>query len=753
MPDIPPNARCLQCNYPLHGLPDPRCPECGEPFNPADADTMNLGRVPGRIARWLLRHTGWPTLGLVIVATVALLVTSGPPRLVTPEWADTLYLLDGHWQVRSSTAPDTVYIIAVVAFSLTVICLTLRSIARISIQRRYLLRESLSFGYALRRTLLVCFIVLSAAVIFTTWPLRVCRLWVAVAPPQSSSAPPHCPINLPRDEELTALQIGVTSSLRTRHDRIATFALFLQHYPIDAINLMEQTISKETDPEFRALAIHIVSITHQKQLAPLFERLLSDASPVVRAAAADGIDILRGPGLDQANFPWSVGHVEIIADPPVIADNLFPNKSLLSPVVFNDSCRSILEKMMTGGVTSDEREAAARALVNWPPPTYDLRVAEWGIWIADSGANLELTKTILDEIPPFVHRIGDTFDSFAGRYPFYAGKVTKPIIHLTVDRPLALNVEVYIDEGRPWFAYPKPDDLTLSRRERGVRRQRVPIGPSPNTAELRRSLMKELDPPDSPALPDLREGYPWLGPRHRYKFNVPNYGPNKPDASSLGLLWQSLIVLPSPANWMQPPSVSNDPKFKWWSDLRNVPSSFTSSRGESERFIYYDGPTHAKPPLAATLKDNGLHFQLVPHSSLSSKAETYDPEDEVTPLRQARSPARDRREAFFIRVADGKARAMRFALSDDAITQTLPAHLPIDYAAVISQFKKLLTDYGLTAEESDGLIAAWRVQLFQTNGQRLLLRLSAQDYDTLCPISIKPPPTTLVRLGFVLTEF
>ncbi len=29
------SARCPRCAYPLHGLPEPRCPECGTPFDPA----------------------------------------------------------------------------------------------------------------------------------------------------------------------------------------------------------------------------------------------------------------------------------------------------------------------------------------------------------------------------------------------------------------------------------------------------------------------------------------------------------------------------------------------------------------------------------------------------------------------------------------------------------------------------------------------------------------------------------------------
>lgn len=42
----PPGGRfCLQCTYPLHGITEPRCPECGRSFDPADRSTY--ARRPG----------------------------------------------------------------------------------------------------------------------------------------------------------------------------------------------------------------------------------------------------------------------------------------------------------------------------------------------------------------------------------------------------------------------------------------------------------------------------------------------------------------------------------------------------------------------------------------------------------------------------------------------------------------------------------------------------------------------------------
>jgi len=83
-------------------------------------------------------------------------------------------------------------------------------------------------------------------------------------------------------------------------------------------------------------------------------------------------------------------------------------------------------------------------------------VAEWGVWINSKGS-LELKKRIIDEIPGFVHRSvidPQILSSFEVNVP-----ATKPIIHLTANMPLAVDLEVGINLGQPYFVYPKPDRL------------------------------------------------------------------------------------------------------------------------------------------------------------------------------------------------------------------------------------------------------------------------------------------------------
>lgn len=78
LPDDSP-ARCRACGYALRGLTEPRCPECGRAFDPADSRTVYLGRVPGWFARLLLRPPGWPLQScLTLLALLALFSVSTP---------------------------------------------------------------------------------------------------------------------------------------------------------------------------------------------------------------------------------------------------------------------------------------------------------------------------------------------------------------------------------------------------------------------------------------------------------------------------------------------------------------------------------------------------------------------------------------------------------------------------------------------------------------------------------------------------
>jgi hypothetical protein len=61
--DSAPEKRCLNCRYILEHLPEPRCPECGQAFDPSNPDTY-----------WSLEYRAarpWRALAWTLVAIVA----------------------------------------------------------------------------------------------------------------------------------------------------------------------------------------------------------------------------------------------------------------------------------------------------------------------------------------------------------------------------------------------------------------------------------------------------------------------------------------------------------------------------------------------------------------------------------------------------------------------------------------------------------------------------------------------------------
>jgi len=60
-------VRCLSCQYPLHHLTAPRCPECGQAFDPNDRTTFDDDLT----RRFLPRHDILSRLLISLVAAIA----------------------------------------------------------------------------------------------------------------------------------------------------------------------------------------------------------------------------------------------------------------------------------------------------------------------------------------------------------------------------------------------------------------------------------------------------------------------------------------------------------------------------------------------------------------------------------------------------------------------------------------------------------------------------------------------------------
>jgi hypothetical protein len=262
--------------------------------------------------------------------------------------------------------------------------------------------------------------------------------------------------------------------------------------------------------------------------------------------------------------------------------------------------------------------------------------------------------------------------------------------------------------------------------------------------------------------------------------NVRSYGGGgASEILAAGVVWQNVIVTPEKQTWTKLAKIPVGSRFAWWERLRKVPSCWVSNRGESERFLYYDGPTDADSPVRATLKGNVLSFT----------SETIDYEtNQWTTTAVGRQQSQGvfspgiKRTSLFVEVTGQRVTGQRVTgkrvtgkrvtgkrvtgkrVTGKRVTGQLmrladgPQDVDLQPAAKIEGsdidvvLLNICVNYGLTKEEAIGMIDVWRPQFFETDGRRLLTIMDKQDYDQLCPLHMRPEPTELVRLGIVLTE-
>ena len=748
MPQTTPTF-CLACGYPLSYLPENRCPECGRPFNPTDPRTMSLAKPLKPWQRRLLKPTSWPTVTFAILAAILMAWLSGWPTLepvrpyvLSQEVIGIPRLLRLHQlKARLLHPGDILFFTSFLLLGIFLLLFVPRQLARLLVPRPAFRTVNAGPRRRYRYIAILLALTVFATCLIFSWQKRIGRRWV-----DSMYGPP---VELSPEE--SGKVIGAVISDFPRPGRRAQIlSVLVGEAKQDALPGLLRAADGESDPLVLAQELHVISLFRNPQTASLFTRYLTDTRAEVRAAAADGIGILHHPTYDIPfrDRGYSGQWIAIDGNPTInLANNsndIVVNRHLNDPpVAIDPSVQTALLHMMTDGPTAQERETAARAIVIWPPDNYKLRVAEWGVWI-DLGGHLSLAKSLVSETPPFVHRTGNPDGGFDSLIDF-PRVVFKPIIHLTANSPLAVDLEVRISQGRPWFAFPLPDDFSFDLHS-GAGRPVVEIGGGAASP----ADFDDFSNPHIASLPNPRYGYPWISPHHRSRYV--NWGPGNIGILDLGLQWQSVIVCPQRPGWMSPPAVPNDPRFAWWSALRNVPSSWVSSRGESDRFIFYDGPTRAPEPIQVVLNSSSKALQfsgLTPQPPLKNVPPNPSGFNPIIPPATLPFPER---EGLYVEFRNGHLQG-QYVEVEPGKSAPLAPDLPLNGSVVIDELRRLLTSYGLTIPESDGLIAAWTPQFFKSEGRRFILRMSPDDYARQCPISVRPTPTEVARLGLILTEF
>lgn len=535
-----------------------------------------------------------------------------------------------------------------------------------------------------------------------------------------------CQTDIPPDKQRQLLMKSLRW-LPTSERRNCVLKIIAEQFPDEAHDLFIQ-ISQRTDHELlKRNAILLSSIFRMEEDITYYESFLDNENRLVRSAAIDAIGVVHHPtfpmpaGFDDTNVFVAFEskpriNLRLLVDQYVQTEQGWrkgaiawkdPSKRKLRPAT-----KQKIQDLLLNDPDSEVRSAAARAARNWNPSDCKLRVAEWGVWI-NEGESLTLAQSIIDEIPPFVHQVGNDMASIKKGRTNSLIIVTKPIIHFSSDRPLVVDVSVKISAGRPWFGYPMPDDFATKGTTGQFRTPKKLPRNVPATVEL-------------DALDELSEGYPWLIPCHTKRYVT--------TMTDVGFRWQTLLVSPKKLDWMSLEPIT-DQKFAWWNRLRKVECSWVSNRGESERFLYYDGPTELASPVKASLESDYVKV-AVPNQYLIR--------DEI------------KRTHLFLNFSNGKISATKDSaeFSKEKRSTELPiAKLPYQGEAVEEQLMEILIQYGLNVEEAKGLVDCWRPQFFETEGKRLLTIFGNVEYQNLCPISITPDPTELRRVGIVLTEF
>jgi hypothetical protein len=605
---------------------------------------------------------------------------------------------------------------------------------------------------------------------------------------------------LSKAEQLAMLQTAAIS-LSDPKMQVGCIKLIVELHPEETLKYMYKIAAKARGTEARVIALRLIGLHRKSDSVRQVRPLLDHSSPAVRGAAAECLGLIHLPSYDiiPRQFPFGgvVGWID--SRPPIhiatlgqivfdvnIATDPIPDDEIKLPA----EIRERIVEIMLKGETDEERMGAARALVRWQPKDYKFRYAEWGVWLS-SGGELELVRSILDEIPKFVHRTGDEISKLESDRVNQIMFINKPIVHITVDKPMAVDISAYIHQGRPWFVFPRPDNYVVGVSQGsyygrlgfgGIKERGGEVTPHP-LAEFDKVVVGKIAKP--------HDGYPWLAPPFAQIGAVSGSMGVMNSISDVGVRWQSVICNPTKLDWMAPPKVGADPKYQWWERLRQVPTSWVSNAGESERFLYYDGPTNGLSPTFTVLENDSLKIsendifnvptaqsrsvknpviqQRPPMETEQGSGKTSGGEElqettpqETTPqettLQETAEgkPESDKeksvRHLVLIRVTDDAITGIDLPLSQREIDVDLSNKFPLEGDKVEAKLLELLTNYGLTHEEAMGLIDAWRPQFFATKGFRLLTIMTPADYDEFCPLLMYPQPTEVVRVGIVLQE-
>jgi Tol biopolymer transport system component len=187
-------------------------------------------------------------------------------------------------------------------------------------------------------------------------------------------------------------------------------------------------------------------------------------------------------------------------------------------------------------------------------------------------------------------------------------------------------------------------------------------------------------------------------------------------------------------------------------------------RGESERFLFYDGTVDVPSPLILEWDDDTHRTLLLSTLGFGSYPKVSEGqrqlwgEDTVSDTTRESEKYPDSAPIPAVCVvskeADGEARGKIVEKIESQVTCIrVPINtLSLQGEALHRAIGDILEKQGLTAEETRALLRTWEKEFFQTKGVRALTVIPRWLYDAMLPIEIDPAPGELVRVGIIWRE-
>ena len=745
-------GRCWACGYPLHGLGESRrCPECGRPFDPADPRSTNPRRHPRLLTRWALSPVSWWVFvpALLALALVAW-GTGWPVRFedaffpwTTQQWLDAFRL---PWD--QTTREWKGFLAGASLAGVVTACWFLRLWAGILARRLIAPPPDLRRGFWRPMFLVVGLLLLTGYLILAGQVRRIGHEWAAAqlrAPTDArgwaSAVEPPIPIS-----ETLALGILRRTFLDSKSPADQIAALKIMHeLSSDPEVWLRAVLPCVRDADVVAWGIRVLVMKFDEKDIPLMERLLDDDRPLVREAALDGLSILvpdipatkRLMRYDQPSNLACRPQIHSIRTSELLS---LPELGFAEPsdehrIKVSNNVRRRVVELLLRGPTLGERRAAARVLVCCPPDDYRLRLIEWGVWQCEGGG-LKMVQSELAGTPPFAHRSRNPIAEPESRVNKTAAfTMLGPVVRITASETMAVDLGVRIYSGKPSFAFPKPDAFDVGYTDNHA--FGVSLSCDFALGQPRSYGSPRFDTQDLGLLSGRRASYPWLLPSDR-RGGYPG--------TEVGFRWQSLVISTLPLEGTRLPTVSDGRQYAWWRRVREADGGWVSNQTECERFLCYGGTTQVHPPLRVAVVRDAVHFDTLPM-----------PPQWLDTLfgHQLRSASGDlplpHGGALIVNTEPVGINGAWIEHPDVTRSQPL-TDLPLIGPAVEARLVVAIKDRGLNADETAAMVDCWRETFFARPGLRVLLLLSAEEYDVLCPLTIRPRPTERARVGIVWYE-